>query len=81
MKSFGTLGLRDVVDDSHKQLQLTCKRIYLDIGRECVKRADLWNIDSIFSFKVECPGDIEWIISLRHFMSTSLQGGSNAKYL
>jgi hypothetical protein len=37
--------------------------------------------NSIFSFKVECPGDIEWIISLRHFMSTSLQGGSNAKYL
>jgi hypothetical protein len=32
MKSFGTLGLRDVVDDSHKQLQLTCKRIYLDRG-------------------------------------------------
>lgn len=47
MKSFGTLGLRDVVDDSHKQRQLICKRIYLDIGRECVKRADLWNIETL----------------------------------
>lgn len=47
MKSFGTLGLRDVVRDSHKQLQLTCKRINFDIGRECVKRADLWNIETL----------------------------------
>lgn len=48
MKSFGTLDLRDIVNDSHNQLQqLICRRINLDIGRECVKRADLWNIETL----------------------------------